>query len=1033
MQPTINAQTIINEVMQAHACAPEKSGSNFFDKIKFKTSEKGFHTIQNNKENLQRFADLVRKNARFFGGGLIREEKQKPAITYPSKTITLFKQLMQDHDYSAALDLATDKLGVMFYLTKNGQAVMQVAPIPLEFDSRLVSAMDEHGTYAVTDPVSMWCLNGYTIRGKKNRAAQIAQVMEKYKDATEEQKTAMFAQAAAHPTDQASIRAQWVTEHGITDQTAITARIEAAAAQDVERMIEAATEAANAASTNTEAPAPQASEAYSVNPAKYCKNQVSVTTPSRDGFKTRAARLAGTFGKWSRRNNGYVMSQGQANKFIDLYAKGWDASIMGTGATSREAPATHEAAAAQDVERLIEAAAQATEQQTEQATSEARELVTVCEGVSDHQQATGYTHANHPAPMGTTTHNGTTTPPPARPYTPQGTNYTPPRKTLGTLETLAEPVSEIGDGEAFQFTKNGSVFVKCGDGFRMGTGGPLEKFKPFTSAFRFAPCTPTPSERPQGQQITSKSGRWNATFYSAADGRPALWFAGSDGQQQNAAFDTGSERMQALQTMARAADTPTPPTTSDAHQTTTGTTETTDYTAPRETLGELHDTPRDLEPATPTPEPAPATTGAFSITITRVEGTHDECDKPATVASFADADALLMQWSETAPKTGGYDKCDFVIQWANGDTYAGRYDLKHHTCERPSVAQHMIDECEFHTGKYCPAHMSEAAYQGQLERISDNDRDFYAAILATMAAQGAYFPKVRPVAVDLRALMARGVTPEQFIGMGVSYCGDICNASSKGAITATELCTWQGLRVTVTLEDGRICTAHPSDFGTKPGATYRLDAKIHGTPYLAQLAATVATVKANASAAKEQAAKAHAQALQDLAREYAHLKQYKQGDKLQGVTLAAANVRILLKQAFAGVKFSVTCDKFSMGNSMRISWTDGPDCAAVDAIVDKFSGGSFNSMEDIYEYSSSAFTELFGRAKYITTSRELGDATISAALVALFGDNGPSVQDYRNSKPWAQVPHGTHCDDSYRDQWEWLAHVRRKANKTSAN
>lgn len=986
---TINAQTIINEVMQAHAVAPDKASSF----ITFKTSERGTQRILDCKENLQRFADLVRKNARFFGGGLIREEKQKPAISYPSKTISLFKQLMQDHDYSAALDLATDKLGAMFCLTKNGQAVMQVAPIPLEFDARLVSAMNEHGTYAVTDPVSMWCVNGYTIRGKKNRAAQIAQVMEKYKDATEEQKTAMFAQGAASPADQVALRAQWIIEHGITDQAAITARIEAAAAQDVERMIEAATEAANAASTNTEAPAPQASEAYSVNPAKYCKNQVSVTTPSLDGFKTRAARLAGTFGKWSRRNNGYVMSPGQADKFIDLYAKGWDASIMGTGATSREAPASHEAQAAQDVERLIEAATQATEQQTEQATSEARELVTACEGVSDRHQAAGYTPANHPAPMGTATHNGTTTPPPARPYTPQGTNYTPPRKTLGTLETLAEPVSEIGDGEAFQFTKNGSVFVKCGGGFRMGTGGPLEKFKPFAAAFRFAPCTPTPSERPQGQQITSKSGRWNATFYSAADGRPALWFAGSDGQQQNAAFSTGSERMQALQTMARAADA-TPA----------------DYTTPRKTLSELHDTPQDLEPATPTPEPAPATTGAFSITITRVEGTHEECDKPATVASFADADALLMQWSETAPKTGGYDKCDFVIQWANGDTYAGRYDLKHHTCERPSVAQHMIDECEFHTGKYCPAHMSEAAYQGQLERISDNDRDFYAAILATMAEQGAYFPKVRPVAVDLRALMARGVTPEQFIGMGVSYRGDMCNASSKGAITATEPCSWQGLRVTVTLENGSICTARPTDFGTEPGSRYRLDAKMHGAPYLAQLAATVATVKANASAAKEQAAKAHAVALETMARDYSHLKQYKKGDKLYGVTLAAANVRILLKQAFPGVKFSVTCEKYSMGNSLRVQWTDGPGTSKVEAITDKFSAGSFNATEDIYEYSSSAFTELFGDARNISTSRTMTDAAILEILASEWPDldQRPSLQDYRkgmNKLDWGHENH----------------------------
>lgn len=79
---------------------------------------------------------------------------------------------------------------------------------------------------------------------------------------------------------------------------------------------------------------------YIMNVARYSKDKVSVTTPSADGFKTRAARLACTFGRWSRRDNGYIMSRGQASKFARLYADGWDASIMGSGASSREAPNT---------------------------------------------------------------------------------------------------------------------------------------------------------------------------------------------------------------------------------------------------------------------------------------------------------------------------------------------------------------------------------------------------------------------------------------------------------------------------------------------------------------------------------------------------------------------------------------------------------------------------------------------------------------------------------------------------------------------
>jgi hypothetical protein len=61
----------------------------------------------------------------------------------------------------------------------------------------------------------------------------------------------------------------------------------------------------------------------------------------------------------------------------------------------------------------------------------------------------------------------------------------------------------------------------------------------------------------RAQAITSKSGAWNASFFAGDDGRPCLIFNG--GQVQ--VFETGSERMRALQAMARAADAPsdTPP------------------------------------------------------------------------------------------------------------------------------------------------------------------------------------------------------------------------------------------------------------------------------------------------------------------------------------------------------------------------------------------------------------------------------------------------------------------------------------------
>ena len=84
---------------------------------------------------------------------------------------------------------------------------------------------------------------------------------------------------------------------------------------------------------------------YTISEARYCKDKIVVNTPSPDGYKTRAARLAGTFGRYSMRSGGYVMSKGQAIKFARLYRNGWDASIMGEGAKSREAPKPAEVSA----------------------------------------------------------------------------------------------------------------------------------------------------------------------------------------------------------------------------------------------------------------------------------------------------------------------------------------------------------------------------------------------------------------------------------------------------------------------------------------------------------------------------------------------------------------------------------------------------------------------------------------------------------------------------------------------------------------
>ena len=102
------------------------------------------------------------------------------------------------------------------------------------------------------------------------------------------------------------------------------------------------------------------------------------------------------------------------------------------------------------------------------------------------------------------------------------------------------------------------------------------------------------------------------------------------------------------------------------------------------------------------------------ITITRAEGTIEEVDRPKTVSSFEEADRVLREWSETAPKELGYDKCDFTISYEDGETYKGRYDLKHWATEYPNLGKHVRDFVTFHAGQRKPVWMTDEQYQNAM-------------------------------------------------------------------------------------------------------------------------------------------------------------------------------------------------------------------------------------------------------------------------------------------------------------------------------
>ena len=477
-----------------------------------------------------------------------------------------------------------------------------------------------------------------------------------------------------------------------------------------------------------------------------------------------------------------------------------------------------------------------------------------------------------------------------------------------------------------------------------------------------------PAQVERGQVIASKSGNWSAVFFNCpSSGLPSMRFMHSDEDgrgQDSGTYETGRERMADLQRKAKAAD---------------------------------HAATQRAEAAKP---------AALAITLERLEGPADECGKPQALASFEDADRLLMAWSETAPKNGGYSKTRARVVWPDGTDYSCRLDLVHHSRELPSLRAELASTAEFWTGKRCPDHMNGEQYAATVARCSESDAAFYAHML-DLLTQAGHFSKAQPQHYPdmLQLIDHLKIDAGQLVGFGVSTYSPDAAETKAGAITSAEKITRWGaeLKIVVTYEDGTTARLDAKGFADKSGARlarHRLDGRMHGAPYLAQLAAAVASKNAAETSAKERADQAHAQALQRLQAENPALmtwaKAKEAGRKLGGHTMAAHNIRIMLKAAFPGVKFSVKSDSFSMGDSVDVSWTDGPTAAEVDAITGKFSAGSFNGMDDSYEYSRSPWGEIFGSSKYVNTSRSLSDAAVSEILASIYPEesNRPTVADY---------------------------------------
>lgn len=196
-------------------------------------------------------------------------------------------------------------------------------------------------------------------------------------------------------------------------------------------------------------------------------------------------------------------------------------------------------------------------------------------------------------------------------------------------------------------------------------------------------------------------------------------------------------------------------------------------------------------------------------------------------------------------------------------------------------------------------------------------------------------------------------------GTRVRYSGDMANSSGRGAVVG-----FQGHYAVVVLEDGR--QLRPFVQQIEPARASRarftvIDGELATKEEIAALITGCAIAKALDEVHRAEAAEAFAAEVERLKTDsqYSHLTQG------QGPGVAAKNIRAELKKAFPKIKFSVRKSSYDAIN-ITIPHGAGITCKEIEqAVTDKYEAGYFNGMEDIYEYSRTPWSEVFGSVKFI--------------------------------------------------------------------
>ena len=135
----------------------------------------------------------------------------------------------------------------------------------------------------------------------------------------------------------------------------------------------------------------------------------------------------------------------------------------------------------------------------------------------------------------------------------------------------------------------------------------------------------------------------------------------------------------------------------------------------------------------------------------------------------------------------------------------------------------------------------------------------------------------------------------------------------------------------------------------------------------------------------------------ELAKAAAHQRMLQEHPELSTENTPAKNIRIQLKRAFPGIKFSVRSDH----GAIYISWTDGPTNDEVTRITCRYQAGHFDGMNDCYEYDHDRAWP-FGSVRYVFDTRHMSEAS-RAALAACVDKEYANDDEYDQQRIRRQI------------------------------